>query len=128
MAARSCAGPRSGLFHVCLLWSIAGCLYERLQVRNVGEGKGSQNLWPKRGPAGLQGPWLLSGRPVADHDPCASVTNASKRFERQKKDSCECVQSVQVATLDWHLNTAELPTLKKAYLSDRRVCNLGGAV
>ena len=25
MAARSCAGPRSGLFHVCLLWSIAGC-------------------------------------------------------------------------------------------------------
>ena len=25
VAARSCAGPRSGLFDVCLLWSMAGC-------------------------------------------------------------------------------------------------------
>ena len=25
LAARSCASPRSGLFHVCLLWSMAGC-------------------------------------------------------------------------------------------------------
>ena len=50
----------------------------------------SPNLWPKQGPASLQGPGLLSGHLGADRDPCASV------FDR-KKIAAECVQSVRMA-------------------------------
>ena len=88
----------------------------------------SQNLWLRRGPAGLQGPGLLSGHLGADRDPCASVRHVWKAGLIGKRSLRNVYRQCGWQVLDWRMSTAESLTSPSAYLTCRMESSLAVGV